>query len=168
LTQRESEIDRLVKKWVEDNYGEFKEGAKSDGALLYRMNIFDRCKKYRDAPDGYLKTMLEKSLPDTIKWYFNIFQVVFMAGTVSVSTASFLLFLNNFLLFLADVSVVSSMKWLIPFGLFLFVAYLALKKHKPSDSPWLSHFIQTRFKIAHNLKEIHIEMYYIAKVLESH
>jgi len=167
LTAQESDIDALVKKWVDENYGEFREGAKPNGVLLYRTRIFDRCKKYRDAPDGYLEIMLEKSLPDSIKWYFNIFQVVFMAGTISVSTGFFLLFLSNFFLFLTDVSVVSFVKWLIPIGLFAIIVVLALTTHEESESPRLSHFIQTKFKIIHNLKEIHIEMYYIAKVLET-
>jgi len=166
LSQQENDINVLVRKWVNENYSEFREGAEPNGTLLYRTRIFDRCKKFQNAPKGYLKTMLEKSLPDTIKWYFTIFQVVFIAGTVSISTGFFLLFLNNFFLFLTDVSAVSTVKWLIPIVLFFVIVVLALIPHKKSNSPWLSHFIQTKFKIIHNLKEIHIEMYYIAKMLE--
>lgn len=166
LTEQKNDIDALVRKWVEENYGEFREGAETKGALLYRPVIFERCRKFRNAPDGYLKTMLEKSLPDAIKWYFNIFQIIFITGAVSVSTAFFFLSLNNLFAFFTDVNAVSLMEWLIPATLFSLVVVAAVSPHKKSQSPWLSHFVQTKFRIIHNLKEIHIEMYYIAKVLE--
>lgn len=164
MTEQESDIDALVKKWVNENYGAFKEGGKPNGSCLYRKSIFERCKRYRDAPEGYLKTMLEKSLPDSIKWYFNIYQIVFVAGTVSVSTTLFFWFLNNLFVFLTDRSTVSFVKMVIPVA--FLIAIVALIWHEKSGSPWLSRYFQIKFKIVHNLKEIYIEMYYIAKVLE--
>jgi hypothetical protein len=164
--ETEDDVPRLVKEWVEKNYAEFNEGGLQCGKHLYRDNIFARSEKYRNAPDEYLKTML-KSLPETIKWYFNVFQTVFIAGLFGLEATLFVLFVNSLSTWFPkhplDLNIIS---WALPLIFAFLIAVPALKTNKKSQSPWLSYFIQTKSYILYNLKELHIEIYYISKILK--
>jgi hypothetical protein len=164
--ETEDDVPKLVREWVEENYAEFNEGGLQCGKHLYRDNIFARSEKYQNAPDEYLKTML-KTLRETIKWYFNLFQTVFIAGIFGLEVTLFVLFLNSLSTWIPkhplDLNIIS---WVLPLIIAFIIAVSALKTNKKSQSPWLSNFIQTKFYILHNLKELHIEIYYISKILK--
>lgn len=163
--EREDRVTELVRQWVEKNSAEFTDSGKPDGKPLYRERVFGRCEKYRDAPDEYLEAML-KTLPETIKWYFNVFQTILVAGILGVTTTLFILFLNGLSTWVQKLSVdFSIVNWALPLTLFLIIVCRALKTNEVTQSSWLSNFIQTKSYIRYNLKEIHIEIYYIAEIL---
>jgi hypothetical protein len=182
----ENEVDELVRKWIAQNPPEFTvNGISGSRQLRYRKRVLERCKQYKNAPDEYLKTML-KTLPENIKWYFNVLQTVLVTGlvgflaTLTVLTCSNLITwlqklfkttvppvsdFNEFLV-LAQASFADWVTWVFPASVLAIVFYLALKTHEATGSSWLSYIIQHKFKIAHNLTELKIEMYYVSKIIE--
>lgn len=163
--EREDRVTELVRQWVEKNSAEFTDSGKLDGKPLYRERVFHRCEKYRNAPDKYLEAML-KTLPETIKWYFNIFQTILVAGILGVTTTLFILFFNGLSTWVQKISVdFSIVNWALPLTLFLIIVWLTLKTNEVTKTSWLSNFIQTKSYILYNLKEIHIEIYYVAEIL---
>jgi hypothetical protein len=167
--KKEPEETRIVRDWVNRNASEFKE----NGKRLYRDNVFSRCERYIGAPNEFLQTKL-KILPENIKWYFTLFQGVFIAGTVGIATTLFFLFMNNLLAWLPfqanlnhiDFLNLRWLTWFVPLILFVGIIISALKKSKNVESSVLSHFIQTRFWVLTNLKDLEIEMYYVSVVLK--
>lgn len=184
--KNEDEVDELVKEWIAQNPAEFTVDGKSGSKQLrYRERILERCKQYKKAPDEYLDTML-KTFPGLIKWYFNIFQTVFIAGLFGSLATAFVFTYSNFLTWLrkASSTTVPSIStfhdflvllqtsfpdwiiWVLPAGFMGFVVFLALKTHKRTENSWLSYIIQHKFQIIHNLTELKIEMYYVSKTIE--
>ena len=183
------EIHDLVRDWIKENPAEFTVDGKlvdltkeNEHKLRFRLRILDRCKQYKNAPDEYLKTML-KTLPDTFKWYFNIFQTVFIAGLVGSLASAFYFTCSSFIIWtskiswalpssfynflsLASASVLDWIAWVFSGSYVVIVFILAMIPHKKTGSSWLSHIIQYWFKIVHNLTELRIEMYYISKMIE--
>jgi len=190
-TEKEDELDKLIgiRDWIKQNPAEFTIDGKpvnltkeNEPRLRFRLRILDRCKQYKKAPDEYLKTML-KTLPEIFKWYFNVFQTVFIAGLVGLWASAFYFTCSSFFtwaskttwalpssfnnfLSLASASISDWIGWVLS-GLFvIIVLFLALISNKKTGSSWLSHIIQHWFKIVHNLTELKIEMYYISKIIE--
>lgn len=163
MTEKEKVTD-LVRKWVDTNPSEFRESGTNQE--LYREAIFERCKKYVDAPDEYLN-LRQKTLPEERKWYFNVFQTVFIAGVFGLGTSLFILFLNNLLTWLQKSPLdLNFLGWILPLAL-LVVVILSLREDEKHKTSWLSAFIQKRFRILHNLKELDIEMYCVSKIIET-
>jgi hypothetical protein len=178
-------MSKDTKKWVKENPSEFGKEPSAEPKKrehkrrLYRESILERCKRYDDAPTAYLETML-KTLPEITKWYFNVFQTIFIAGIASFETAVAILFFNNLLAWLqrlpsdlyaslenikpADIG--SFLSWFLPALVFFIIFGLATWEDESLEVSRLSQFIQTRFYIVQNIKEIEIEMYYISKTLE--
>lgn len=160
------QIAKIVRKWTEDNFAEFNEGGKVDGKKLYGSNIFDRCKRYENAPTKYLEFWL-KNLPELTKWYLNIFQIILSAGIIAITTALIYLILDNFPLWIRenypDYLLIG---WLIPLIFLSILLSSALINKKNATGTYLSNFIQMKLGILRNLKEILIESYYITKILE--
>jgi hypothetical protein len=170
----ENNIKDLLKKWIEKNPKEFRKDEFREATIL------DRCQQYRDAPEDYLRSML-KILPDIMKWYFNVFQTVFIAGLVGLETTLFVMFLSNlsawFQRFPQDwgvlavhnvrpIDVIALLSWMIPLLVLSVILFFALKTNKKYEASYLSHFIQKRFWIYGNLKEAKIEMYCISMILK--
>ena len=186
--EKDGKFHRQVLKWIRDNPSEFTtdgkpdDGNRPDNELRYRPRALKRCKQYDDAPDEYLHTML-KTFPDFIKWYFNIFQTVFVATLVGSSVAAFAFTYKNFLDWVSTISslptslgsfLLSTMftfsswiSWVLPALFLIIVLFLALKTNKKTESSWLSYLLQHKFRIIHNLTELKIETYYVSKVIES-
>ncbi len=178
IPETEENVEKLVRRWVRNNYTEFNEGGKPDGKPLYRENIFARCEKFQNAPDEYLK-MWMKTFPDIVKWYLNILQTVFAAGLIAISSALLFYTLNSFSTWIkGSIWIKDSiwilkgyphpaiLLWIIPMIILVAIGLLALLTNKKSQSKYLSSFIQNKSGILQNLKEIHIETYYISKILE--
>ena len=162
---KEDKIIDLVRKWVDSNPAEF--GESETNQILYRKVVFERCRKYVDAPDEYLN-LRQKTLPEERKWYFNIFQTVFIAGMFGLETSLLILSLSHFSAWFQEVPLdFTILKWLLPFILFLVLAGLSFKEDKRHKTSWLSAFIQTKSRILHNLKEIDIETYCVSKIIEA-
>lgn len=175
-------INELVEAWIAKNSAEFTfVGIFGKRKLGYRPQVLARCKQYDNAPDEYLNTML-KTLPELIKWYFNIFQAVFIAGLVGSLAAAFVAAYSNVLKWASKITIMPSsldnflyltkiyylnwIPWALPAIFIAITLFLVFKSNKKAGSSWLSYMIQHWFKIVHNLNELKIEMYYISKVLE--
>jgi len=117
--ETEDNIEEWVRYWVKTNSSYFKEGD-------YRHNIFKRCEMYRKAPDRYLQSMLE-TIPELVKWYFNVFQTVFIAAMAGLETTLFVLFVNN----LTHANV---LHWVVPLALFIVIFLLAIIPDKKTES----------------------------------
>jgi hypothetical protein len=160
--EREKDVPRIVREWVEGNPDEFGEGDN----LRYREVVLDRCKKYLFAPDEFLNTML-KTFPENMKWYFNVFQTVFIAGLCGLGVSLTVLAINQFSAWTKETPTdMTILGWLIPIVILLLLAVPAFLINSRTGASWLSHWIQNQFRIIHNLRELQIEMYYISKILE--
>lgn len=187
------DVDAKVKEWIQNNPYEFTIDGKNgkpfdlegedENNLRFRRKILERCKQYKDAPAKYLEEML-KTLPDTMKWYFNILQIVLMTGVLSFLVALSILAITKFLEWVQNLNVIvdsftSTMtlnnyiefasglvQWLLPTSIAALILFLALRENKTAQSSWLSYIIQHKFKIVHNLEELKIEMFYISKEME--
>lgn len=161
----EDKIIDLVKKWVNRNPAEFREP--ETNKRLYRETIFKRCKRYLNAPDEYLN-FRKKTLPEERKWFFNVFQTVFLVGIFGLETSFLVLFLNNLSAWFQKLSLdLNVLSWLLPLVILLVTVALSLKQDKRHKTSWLSGFIQKRFRILHNLRELDIEMYCVSTIIES-
>jgi hypothetical protein len=173
-----------VLDWIRENPSEFTvdgkpdRGNKTDDELRYRPRILKRCKQYDSAPDEYLNSMM-KTFPELIKWYFNLFQTVFVATLVGVSVTAFAFAYKNFFDWISTISSLpislesflssfsTLITWVLPSLILAIVLFLALKTNKKTGSSWLSYILQHKFRIIHNLTELKIETYYVAKVIEN-
>lgn len=149
--EKEEYLGKAVQAWVDSNPAEFKDACKP----LYRKKVFDRCRKYIDAPEEYLKTMLN-TLPEFMKWYLSVFETVFIAGAVGLVSAFAVISLNN-----AITSFQQWVGWVLPLVFAVIIA--AAVTLKPLK---FSHFIQHRFYVRHNLNESNIELYYISLIMK--
>lgn len=159
--EAEDEIGKLVEIWINQNPAQFTvKGIFGKTHLLYRKNVLQRYKQYKDAPDEYLTTTL-KTFPEAFKWYFDIFQAVFMAGIVGLVVTACVFAWSSFVK-----SISNWIFWVLPALFVIIVFILAFTTNKKTESSWLSYIIQHWFKITHNLNELKIEMYYISTILE--
>jgi len=149
----------IVESWIMENMVEFFQ----DGKPLYRDDFLDRCQRYENAPTEFLVKKLNV-LPDAMKWYLQIFQGLLFAGLLTLSLALFYRTIDIFLNFSGAPMEKYTFVFIIVYFLVLIIG--SKLKRGTSKSPWLSDFIQKWFLIKTNLKELEIEMYYIAKILE--
>lgn len=203
--KKEDVVDKLVREWIEGNPAEFtidgkrinltKDGElakltkKDENRLRFRIRTLERCKQYKDAPDEYLRKMLE-TLSETFKWYFDAFQTIFMTGLFGFFVTVAILTINNFLIYvqkwssngfppdlsifnfpakflsLVQTSFSDWIVWVLPLIIVIFIGISAIKTREVTKTSWLSHFIQHRFRIVHNLTELKIEMYYISNIIK--
>lgn len=163
--KEENKIIDVVKEWVNRNPAEFREP--ETNKRLYREIIFKRCEKYLNAPDEYLK-LRQKTLPEQRKWYFNIFQTVFMVGIFGLGTSLLILFLNNLFAWFQKLSLdLNVLGWVLPLVAIIVIVALSIKQSKRHKTSLLSGFIQKQFRILHNLRELDIEMYCVSTIIET-
>jgi len=171
-SKEEDIVDKLVSDWIEQNSAEFTisgeyvdfKKKENENKLRFRPRILDRCKQYKGAPDEYLKTMLE-TLQESYKWYFDVFETIFLAGLFGLFVTLTILTINNFLSSV-QTSFSDWIGWVVPLCILVFLGASAILTRKVSKSSYLSHFIQHRFRIVHNLTELKIEMYYISNLIK--
>jgi hypothetical protein len=177
LARPEDKADDEVKDWIESNPGEFtifgnfvELTPENRSKFRFRFRILERCKQYKGAPDEYLETML-KTFPENMKWYFNVLQAVLITGVVGFVLSMAVLGVPNLIGWLqkpyAERILFSQwIAWVLPLGFALAPIILALMTNEGTETSWLSYIVQHRLRIIHNLMELKIEAYYIAKIIE--
>lgn len=149
LTEDKEALRKVVQDWIDSNPTEFFEVKP-----LYRRQVFDRCQKYIASPDDYLRIM-SNALPEFMKWYLNVFETVFLAGLFGLVVAFLAVSLNE-----AATSFYQFF-WIIPLAIAISISAVAILK--PDR---LSHWIQHRFFVRHNLNELNIELYYVSTIMK--
>ena len=170
--QIEDKVDECVTAWINENPAEFTiDGNKVDlkpeneHKLRFRLRILERCKQYKNAPDEYLTTYL-KAHSENVKWYFSILQAILMTGVVGFFVTVSVLAITNFISWFQNINLTGSITWILPVCFSGLIIALGLRENKRTNSSWLSHIIQYRFRIIHNLTELKIEIYYIATIMK--
>ena len=152
-----TDIPILVRQWVNDNSPQF--GHEDEG--FYRPSHFERCKRYLNAPTGYLETRLN-TLPEAIKWYFQIMQIIIFTGLWAIILSVINTAIENFYLSIpiileGDRNWGIFLRWLLPLAVLPPIFFFRKK---------VVRFIQLSFLIKQNLNEADIEMYYISTILD--
>jgi hypothetical protein len=167
LAKPEDKVDDEVKNWIEKNPGEFticgnfvKLTKENESKFRFRLRVLARCKQYKDAPYEYLETML-KTLPENMKWYFDVLQAILITGVVGFVVSMAVLTTNNLI-----VSFSQWITWVLPLVFLAVPVLLAVMTNDETESSWLSYIIQHKLRIVHNLMELKIEMYYVSKIME--
>lgn len=148
-----------VEKWAKKNPAEFFQ----DDKPVYRGDFLFRCQQYDEASKTYLEKRLAM-LPDAIKWYLQIFQGLMFAGLMTFSLALIYKTIDIMVNFSGCLQEWIALALISIY--FVFIVIGIIHKPKNSGSPWLSDFIQKKFLIRTNLRELEMEMHYISKVLE--
>ncbi len=146
-------------EWIRNNPASFFENRKP----LYRNNVLDGFHRYDEAPRQYLEEKL-KSLPDAIKWYVQVFQIIFFTGFMAIALALCSKSLDVLLTWNNKPS--QGMIIAITISYIVFLVIGTLWKPGTSGNPLLSDLVQRVFFIKINIRELELEMFYIALVLE--